>query len=66
MWYVQVLGLKRIAIKEEMIKASDGQYVIWNVVIDKAKENDILEIATRSVIEITKTSFEQVLLYTIL
>ena len=34
MGYVQVLWLKRIVIKEEMmtlINASDGQYVSWNV-----------------------------------
>ena len=60
--YIQVLGLKRIVLKEEMltlIKASDGQYVTWNVAIDKEKEDEILEISTRSIIEVTKASIEQ-------
>ena len=62
MGYIQVLGLKRIAIKGEMktlIKVSDGQYVTWNVVIDEEKEDDILRVNTRSVIEVTKASVEQ-------
>ena len=61
MWYVQVLGLKRIVIKEEMltlIKASDDN--MWNVVIDKAKENEILGISTKSVIKLSKVSVNQV------
>ena len=33
--------------------------VTWNVVIDEEKEDDILRINTRSVIEVTKASFEQ-------
>ena len=60
--YILVLGVKRIVLKEEMltlIQASDGQYVTWNVAIDKEKEDEILGISTSSIIEVTKASIEQ-------
>ena len=60
--YIQILGVKKLEIKEEMltlIKASDGQYVTWNVAIDQRKVDEILEIPTMSIIKVKKASIEQ-------
>ena len=37
-----------------LIKALDGQYVTWNVAIDEAKVDQILEIPAMSIIEVNK------------
>ena len=41
-----------------LIKASDGLYVTWNVVIDDNKLDDILDVPTNSVIEVTEASIQ--------
>ena len=42
-----------------LLKALDGHYVTWNVVIDDNKLDDILGIPPKSVIEVTETSIVQ-------
>ena len=60
--YLQILGVKKLEVKEKVVtllKASDGLYVTWNVVIDDNKLDDILGIPPKSVIEVTEASIVQ-------
>ena len=60
--YLQILGVKKIEVRNEfltLLKASDGLYVTWNVVLDEHKIEDFLGMPTNSVIEITQADIVQ-------
>ena len=60
--YLQILGVKKIEVRNELVtllKASDGLYVTWNVVLDEQKSEDFLGMPTNSVIEVTQADIVQ-------
>ena len=53
--YLQVLDTKRVTLtggNAIVVKANDGKYVTWNVVIDPAKEDDLLNLPLKSIIKV--------------
>ena len=60
--YLQILGTKKITLGQKnatVVKASDGKYITWNVVVDSSKEDEFLSIPIKTVIKVTEATIIQ-------